>query len=199
MKKMMMAFSMLAFAAAASADTLNANDADGRVPADPAVTSMQSLPCRTEAGEKNLSGEAWMAFMQECVKRAPAPAAANPAPTMTERGPDPDGQVNATPGVTRDKVSACRSEANDRKLSGTARHEFLVACASPDAPSPSVIPSGTSKETAATPDADGRTSANAGAARDQLLACRKQAIDQNIPKDDQRAFVRKCVQADPQK
>ncbi|MBK1657986.1 PsiF family protein [Paracraurococcus ruber] len=75
--------------------------------------------CNTEAGTRNLAGEARRSFMSECLAgRMPPP------PVATGNPPNPAQQAQ------QDRMRTCNAEAGSRNLAGEARRGFMSECLS---------------------------------------------------------------------
>ena len=73
--------------------------------------------CNVEAKEKALQGDERKAFMSNCLKKAPAPAAATPAAV------EPPAKA-----TQQEKMTSCNATASSKELKGDERKAFMSEC-----------------------------------------------------------------------
>lgn len=103
-------------------------DAEGRPSLSSGPTRSQTQACRADAAEKKLSGAERRSFMRECTSRSESASSGSSAASGTVKAQsDAEGRMPYT-GASRAESRACAQEANEKKLRGAERREFMRGC-----------------------------------------------------------------------
>lgn len=200
MKKTALTLLLLSTIYGSYAQTSNV-DAEGRRSAATGATRGESMACRAQANDQQLSGKERRAFMRNCVREeASTKGASGSGATSSGPGLDAEGRPSMAAGGTRTQAQACRAEAVDKKMAGAERRAFMRECMagaaysgpSSGSSSGSSTTSGGTGTVAAPRDAEDRPQAK-GPSRAESKECAREANEKNLKGAERRQFMRTCV------